>query len=337
MRLFADANYDFLSRRRIAYVVSAAVIGLFVAGALFWQVRAGSWANYGVDFTGGTLVQIEFFEPTDVSLTDLRSTISEVLPDAEVTGFGGANEFLVHTAFFEEGEEGLQPVVNGALAQAYGEDTFQIVRTEAVGAKVGGELQRRAVIAIALSFLLTLIYLAFRFEWRFGVAAIIAALHDIAITLGLIAFFRLDVSLPTVAAVLTIIGYSLNDTIVVFDRIRENLKKFGRRDTYENLLNRSINDVLPRTIMTSATTLVALLALFFVGGAIIRDFTLILIIGIVVGTYSSIFVASPALLEIEKRWREGKGRGKSAKKGSSASRASGRARRATRVEGTPAI
>jgi len=178
-----------------------------------------------------------------------------------------------------------------------------VVRTELVGPKIGAELQQKAALAILFSFALTLIYLAIRFEFRFGVAAVIATVHDSLITLGFLALFRVEIALPTVAAILTIIGYSLNDTIVVFDRVRENLNaKGGRREDPVALVNRSINETLPRTVLTSGTTLGVLMALLIFGGAVIRDFTTVLILGVLVGTYSSIFVASPALLEIQRRW-----------------------------------
>jgi preprotein translocase subunit SecF len=180
------------------------------------------------------------------------------------------------------------------------------VRAELVSAKVGGELQEKAAFAIVFSFFLTLIYLAIRFELRFGIAAIIATVHDILLTLGILALFQVEIALPTVAALLTIVGYSLNDTIVVFDRVRENLgKKGGRKEDPAVLVNRSINETLPRTVLTSGTTLAVLLALLILGGAVIRDFTFVLILGVIIGTYSSIFVASPALLEIQKRWGTG--------------------------------
>ena len=189
-----------------------------------------------------------------------------------------------------------------------------MVRTELVGAKVGGELQQKAGLAILFSFVLTLIYLAIRFETRFGIAAVIATAHDILITLGFLALFRVEIDLPSVAAILTVVGYSLNDTIIVFDRIRENLHKKGarKRDPVE-LIDESINETLPRTVLTSGTTLAVLIALLLLGGAVIRDFTIVLILGIVIGTYSSIFVASPALVEIQKRWGEGKMREKKSK------------------------
>jgi preprotein translocase subunit SecF len=188
-----------------------------------------------------------------------------------------------------------------ALRGRFGNDGVEVGRIEAVGAKVGDELQGRALLAIVISFAATLIYLAFRFEWRFGTAAVIATLHDILLTLGIVTLFRLEMSLTMVAAILTIVGYSLNDTIVIFDRVRENLHT-GKRVDFAQTLNRSINETLPRTLLTAGGTLATLLSLFIFGGAIIREFALVLIVGIVLGTYSSIFVASPVLLEIEKRW-----------------------------------
>jgi preprotein translocase subunit SecF len=206
------------------------------------------------------------------------------------------------------------------VAAASGADAFEIVRHESVGPKIGRELQGRAALAILFSFVLTLLYIAIRFEFRFGVASVIATTHDIFIVLGLLALFRVEIALPTVAALLTIVGYSLNDTIVVFDRIRENLNaRGGRREDPYKLVNRSINETLPRTVLTSGTTLGVLMALLVLGGAVIRDFTLVLILGVLIGTYSSIFIASPALLEIQKRYGTGDARkGKQQKAGRAA-------------------
>jgi len=298
MRLFANARYDFIGLRRTTYILSAAAIALGIAAALYWQITRGSWLAYGVDFTGGTLVQVRFEQPAAVG--QLRA----LFPDAEITRFGAEHEYLIRAPQFAERGTEVARVIAARLAERFGAGTFDIVRTEAVGPKVGGELQRKATLAVLLSFAATLIYLAFRFEWRFGVAAVIATAHDILITLALISGLQLEVSLTTVAAVLTIVGYSLNDTIVVFDRIRENLRRTGRREAYIDILNRSINETLPRTVLTGGTTLATLVSLLVFGGEIIRDFAFILIVGILVGTYSSIFVASPALLEIEKRWGE---------------------------------
>jgi preprotein translocase subunit SecF len=295
MRLLAGAKFNFLEKRKTAYVVSSVLI---VLGLLSIMIHGG--LNYGVDFTGGTLHQVRFTEA--VSASDIRTTLGGTgFTNLQVQNFGGESEFLIRMAEFTEGgnrEAGGQ--IRQTLDEGFGAGSYDIVRTEAVGPKVGGELRQRAIGAVLISFVLTLIYLGFRFEWRFGLAAIIATIHDVAIAFGVISALNIEISLPTVAAILTIIGYSLNDTIVIFDRIRENLKKH-RRLPYIDILNRSINETLPRTVMTSGTTLAVLLALAVFGGAVIREFTIVLIVGVIIGTYSSIFVASPTLLEVESR------------------------------------
>lgn len=293
MRVFKDADFNFLGGRRRAYVVSGLLLLIGIVSLVFHRGLA-----YGVEFTGGTLTQLQIEEPTSVA--ELRSTMSAGgFDNAQIQGFGGANEYIVRIQVFEAtADRDVLEEVRAALDDGYGEGAYSIERTEAVSPTVGEELQTRALYAILLSFLLTLIYLAFRFEWRFGVAAVIATFHDILLTFGFMSVFEVEITLATVAAILTIVGYSLNDTIVTFDRMRENLK--GRRkESYVDLLNTSINEVLPRTVMTSVTTLSALLALFIFGGEVIRPFALVLIIGVMVGTYSSVFVASPALLEID--------------------------------------
>ena len=300
MRLFDQAKYSFIEMRGGAYVFSAALILLGIAAMVFNVFNIGSWQNYGVDFTGGSLIQVEFHQPAEAG--DLRAA----LEGAQVTSFGEENEFTIRVPLGDEDVETIRLGVQADLEATFGTDAFTIVRTETVGPKIGAELQTKAALAILYSFALTLMYIWVRFEFRFGLAAVIATLHDILITLGFLALFDLEVALPTVAAILTIVGYSLNDTIVVFDRIRENLNsKGGRREDPKLLVNHSINETLPRTVLTSGTTLAVLLALLFVGGAVIRDFTLVLILGVTVGTYSSIFVASPALLEIQKRFGDG--------------------------------
>jgi len=300
-RFFANADFRFIELRRKAYKGSGTLLVLGLIVALFWQFSKGSWLNYGVDFSGGTLVQVRF--ETATSVADLRELIGTRFPGTEITRFGQDNSYLIRAPQLAEGDAAsTADAISAMLTPKYGAQNFKIERKEAVSAKVGGELQQRATLAVMLSFIATLIYLAFRFEWRFGLAAVIATVHDILLTLGFISALRLEVALPMVAAVLTIVGYSLNDTIIIFDRIRENLRKPGRRGDFIGILNRSINETLPRTVLTSGTTLATLFALFLFGGAIIRDFALILIIGIILGTYSSIFVAAPALLEIEQRW-----------------------------------
>ena len=300
MRLFDQAKYSFIEKRGGAYKLSAVLILVGIGAMVFNVFSIGSWQDYGVDFTGGSMIQIEFHQPAEAG--DLR----DALEDAQVTSFGEENEFTIRVPLGDEDVETIRLGVQAALEATFGTDAFTIVRTETVGPKIGEELQTKAALAILYSFVLTLMYIWVRFEFRFGLAAVIATLHDILITLGFLALFRVEFALPTVAAILTIVGYSLNDTIVVFDRIRENLNaKGGRREDPKLLVNRSINETLPRTVLTSGTTLAVLFALLVVGGAVIRDFTMVLILGVTVGTYSSIFVASPALLEIQKRFGDG--------------------------------
>lgn len=306
LRLFANANYKFIEIRKIAYVGTVIALALCFAGGIFWHFNKGSWANYGVDFAGGTLLQLRFTE--NVSVAELRRDIEATFPGTEITRFGGEREFLIRAPrFATSGGQASDQIVD-LIRQRHG-DSFTVVRTEAVGPKVGNELQGKAVLAVLLSFAATLIYLAFRFEWRFGLAAVIATMHDTFLTLGLISVFRMEVSLPTVAAVLTVVGYSLNDTIIIFDRIRENLKKSGRKFDLIAVLNRSINETLPRTTLTVSTTLATLISLAILGGSTIRGFAVIMVIGVALGTYSSIFVASPVLYEIEKRWGRKPGAG----------------------------
>jgi preprotein translocase subunit SecF len=295
MRLFASANYKFLEIRRTAYIVSGVLIAI---GLISIALHRG--LNYGVDFTGGTLFQVRFSE--NVAAADVRSALGDAgFTNLQVQDFGREGEFLIRLAeFIEGGDQEFATHVDDTLSERFGQDSYTVVRTEAVGPKVGGELRQRAVGAVLISFLLTLLYLGFRFEWRFGLAAIVATVHDVLFAFGVISVLNIEISLPTVAAILTIIGYSLNDTIIIFDRIRENLKKL-RRLPYIDILDRSINETLPRTVMTSGTTLAVLLALAVFGGAVIREFTIVLIVGVIIGTYSSIFVASPALLEVERR------------------------------------
>jgi preprotein translocase subunit SecF len=300
LRLFPHANYKFIESRRIAYILTAIVLGIGLVGAIYHQMRDDSWLNYGVDFAGGTLVQVAFKQPIHVS--ELRAIMEPQLPGTEITHFGKENEYLVRAPKFSQGARNTSDHIIEVLRTKYGADQMTVVRSEAVGPKVGSELQRKAAVAVLLSLLATLVYLAIRFEWRFGLAAVIATMHDTFITLGLISLFHMEVSLTTVAAILTILGYSLHDTIIIFDRIRENLKKHGRKVDLITIMDRSINETLPRTILTVGTVIATLLALALLGGSAISGFATIMLIGVAIGTYSSIFVASPVLYEIEKRW-----------------------------------
>ncbi|HEX6911202.1 MAG TPA: protein translocase subunit SecF [Longimicrobium sp.] len=302
MRIFQHASFPFMQWRRRAYVVTAVMLLAGLAGVIKNFGQYGSWLNYGVDFKGGTLVQLRFDDPVPVDQVRAAAAAAGQ-DDWEITNFGSSNEFVIRTGAFSEslGQTARQQVQQ-VLSARFPADQYEVVRTEAVSAKVGDELQFRALLAILLSFVVTLLYLWVRFEWRFGLAAIAATLHDILITLGVIALMGNEVSLGTVAAFLTIVGYSLNDTIVVFDRIREALGKPRHGKTYLELLNQAINETLPRTVLTASGTLVTLVSLVLFGGPVIRDFALVLILGIFIGTFSSIFVASPVLYFIESKW-----------------------------------
>jgi preprotein translocase subunit SecF len=313
LRIFHNTTYDFIRPWRIMVLVTVAfiLVGLVALG-VSWA-RRGSPVHYSIDFTGGTLVQLQFAQPPDVGA--IRSALDAGgVRDAQIQSFGTNRDFTVraqgtgqtdaNVAAAEQQAPSAERVaahIDSVLAQRFGRTAYHIVRTEAVGPRVGGELRRGALIAILVSFIATLAYLAFRFEWRFGVAAVIATAHDILTTLAFIKLLDLEVSLTVVAAILTVIGYSLNDTIIIFDRVRENLRK-KRKESLYDVLNRSINETLPRSVMTHATAFAATLALLLFAGEVIRPFAWVMAFGIVTGTFSSVYVAGPVLLWIERRW-----------------------------------
>ena len=309
LRIFHGTNYDFIRPWRIAVGVTIAFI---VAGFVMLGVheaRYGSALNQSIEFTGGTLMQLEFTQPPNVG--DIRATVDAAgFPNSEIQQFGSPREFTVRAGGHAEGAnaavETTANQIQAALTQKFGAGTFKVVRTEIVGPRVGEELTRNAIIAILLSLVITMIYLAFRFEWRFGVAAGIATVHDLLSTLAFLAIMRLEVSLTVIAALLTVIGYSLNDTIIIFDRVREDLKK-NRTDSLYTVLNKSINETLPRSVLTHVTVAAATLSLLLFAGEVIRPFSWIMLFGIVTGTFSSIYIAGPVLLWIERRWPRAKG------------------------------
>ena len=313
MWLFRESDYQFIKQRRKAYVLSSILLIVGIGAMVTNIMSMGNWQNYGVDFTGGSLVQVGFDQPTTAG--ELRDALGGAQAPP-ITQFGGENEFVIRAPIADGIDvDQVAASLSAQIAASYGEGTFRIERQDLVGPKIGAELQQKAGLAILFSLALTLLYIAIRFEFRFGVASVIATAHDVLVVLGFLALFRVEISLPTVAALLTILGYSLNDTIVVFDRIRENMgKKGARKEDPFVLVNRSINETLPRTVLTSGTTIAVLGALLVLGGAVIRDFTMVLILGIVIGTYSSIFVASPALLEIQQRWGTGEDKAKKKKR-----------------------
>jgi len=295
MWLFHDAKYAFIAMRRKAYVVSAAALAVGIGAMVFNVFSLGSWQQYGVDFDGGVLVQVSFSQPMDDN--DLRTALGGASAPP-ITRFGADNEYVIRAPLEEDRDIAeVAGDLEAQLAASLGESAFEVVRQEGVGPKIGQELQQRAGLAILFSLVLTLLYIAIRFEFRFGLAAVIATAHDMLIVLGLLALFRVEIALPTVAAILTILGYSLNDTIVVFDRVRENFRRV-RRGSTEEVMNRSLNQTLSRTLMTSLTTLLVLVALFVFGGELIRGFATALIVGVLIGTYSSIYVASVSALAL---------------------------------------
>jgi preprotein translocase subunit SecF len=302
MRFFQNANYPFLQWRKRAYLVTAALMVVGIGSMILHAAKGEGWLNYGVDFTGGTIVQVRFHQPTTAE--QIRAATSAAHhSDWEITRFGTGNEYVVRTPKFgQEAGQDAQARVRQALATRFQPNQYEIVRTEAVGPKAGSELEQRALIAILLSFVAILGYLALRFEWRFATAAVVATMHDVLVTLGFLAVTRTEISLGTVAAVLTVLGYSMHDTIIVFDRVREDLGKPRHGRSFVDILNKAINETLPRTLLTVATVMATLLALLAFGGPVIFGFTLVLVLGIAIGTFSSIFVASPVLYEIERRF-----------------------------------
>jgi preprotein translocase subunit SecF len=299
LRLFSNAKYDFIGVRRYAYGITVAIL---LPGLIFLFIRG---LNYSIEFTGGTLLQIQSKKPVHVA--ELRTGLDrQGIHGAEIQNFGAENEYVIRARVTKPGSDAndtqaTAEAVRQALTAVLGPGNYTVVRTEAVGPKVGGELRQKAFLAIFLSFFAVLAYLAYRFEWRFGLAAVIATAHDILATIAFIGILRLEVSLTVVAAVLSMVGYSLNDTIIIFDRVRENLHKH-KHESFEQILNRSINETLPRSVLTHGTTMASLIALTIFGGEVIRPFALVMLFGVFTGTFSSIYIASPVLMAIEKRW-----------------------------------
>jgi len=306
IRIFANANFDFIAVRRYAYGVTAVVLA---AGLVFLLLNG---LNYSIEFTGGTLIRLKTQKPVDVAALRTGLDRQGVL-GAEIQSFGGTDEFIIRARVAKQGADAdntqvTAEAVRHALDQVLGAGNYSTAQAEAVGPKVGGELRQKALLAIFYSFFAVLAYLAYRFEWRFGLAAVVATAHDILTTIAFISFMKLEVSLVVVGAVLSMVGYSLNDTIIIFDRVRENLHKY-KRDHFSDILNRSINETLPRSVLTHGTSLATLLALAIFGGEVIRPFALVMFFGVFTGTFSSIYIASPVLMAIEKRWPGADARG----------------------------
>ncbi|MDA9063578.1 protein translocase subunit SecF [Candidatus Pelagibacter ubique] len=251
--------------------------------------------NFGVDFKGGTLIELRSNDK-NINVTSLRQSFNKMnLGDFNIKKFGNENDFLIKIEKKDTSANAIE-VIKKDLTSSLG-SSFNFRRVENVGPKVSSELLKSGIIAIALSLAAMLFYIWIRFEWQFSLGAILALFHDVIITLGLFSLFSLEINLSIVAAVLTIVGYSMNDTVVIYDRVRENLRKFSDIKIYE-LTNISINETLSRTIITSVTTLLALVSIYLFGGEILKGFSLAMIMGVVFGTYSSIYIANPILVKL---------------------------------------
>jgi len=291
MRFFGKTNIQFIKVRKLAYVFSLSLIAISIISLI---LHGGP--RYNIDFTGGTLVQLKFEKPIEIQ--KVRSAIApHGFGDAEIKHFGAPNEVVIRVGVSESDEE-VATVIEKLISDQIKDNPYVVERVEKVGPKIGHELVLDAIKAILWSMILILIYVMWRFEFKYSIGAIAALAHDVTITLGIFSVFNIEISAPIIAALLTIVGYSLNDTIVVYDRIRENLRTIKRGDKQlPNIINRSINETLSRTIVTSGTTLLVVIVLYFFGGEVLRTFAFALIVGIGVGTYSSIFVASPILVD----------------------------------------
>ena len=292
----SDTHIDFMGKIKMTLTIS----GLMILIGLGSMIMSGG-LKYGIDFSGGTLVQLQFKTAPDIEvIRDGLKTIG--LGESTIQEFGTKRDILIRVQRSEEKLEAVGSRVRNSLGESFNKADITVERVEMVGPKVGRDLREKALLSILYAIIGIVLYISWRFELQYAVAAIIALVHDVLITMGAFSIFDKEFTLVIVAAFLTIIGYSLNDTIVVFDRIRENLRRKGK-NTLADIINTSINQTLSRTLLTSGTTLLVVVALFFFGGEIIHDFSFALLVGVLVGTYSSIFIASVFLVFWDSRKR----------------------------------
>jgi len=296
IEILKDTNIDFIGFRKKAFVVSAILVaaGLFA----FIMVSLGK-ANISVDFTGGTSMQLRFVEK--VPIADLRRALASGIGDVQVQEISGTQGFFVKTKLSDTAQGTLESKVKSILSSQFPGKKFEILESNMVGPGVGKDLKKYAIIAVFLALLGIIVYIWWRFTFISGIAATIATFHDVVAILGLFYVLDKELNLLIITALLTIAGYSLQDTVVVFDRIRENMAKMKSKDDFGNVINRSINEVLSRTIVTGISTLIALAAIMVLGGDVLFDFAFALFVGLIVGTYSSIFVASPIVYAWRKK------------------------------------
>ena len=297
MQLFkSETHFNFMGRIKAAVIFSTALILIGLG-----SVAVSGGLKFGIDFAGGTLIQLQFKNPPDIEvIRDGLKTIG--LEESTIQEFGSKRDILIRVQRSEEKLEAVGSMVRKSLMGKFNVDEITVERVEMVGPKVGRDLREKALLSILYAIIGIVIYISWRFELQYAIAAIIALAHDVLVTMGAFSIFDKEFTLVIVAAFLTIIGYSLNDTIVVFDRIRENLRRKGKASISE-MINTSINQTLSRTLLTSGTTLLVVIALFFFGGEIIHDFSFALLVGVMVGTYSSIFIASVFLVFWDSRRR----------------------------------
>ena len=290
----SDTHFDFMGKIKMTMTISGLVILIGLG-----SVALSGGLKYGIDFAGGTLIQLQFKTPPDIEvIRDGLKTIS--LGESTIQEFGSKRDILIRIQRSEEKQEAVGSKVRNSLGEKFNKEDITIERVEMVGPKVGRDLREKALLSILYAVIGIVIYISWRFELQYAIAAIIALAHDVLVTMGAFSILDKEFTLVIVAAFLAIIGYSLNDTIVVFDRIRENLRRRGK-NTLVQTINASINQTLSRTLLTSGTTLMVVMALFFFGGEIIHDFSFALLVGILVGTYSSIFIASVFLVYWDSR------------------------------------
>ena len=295
MQLFkSETHFNFMGRIKAAVIFSTVLILIGLG-----SVAVSGGLKFGIDFAGGTLIQLQFKSPPDIEvIRDGLKTIG--LGESTIQEFGSKRDILIRVQRSEEKLEAVGSMVRKSLMGKFNVDEISVERVEMVGPKVGRDLREKALLSILYAIIGIVIYISWRFELQYAIAAIIALIHDVLVTMGAFSIFDKEFTLVIVAAFLTIIGYSLNDTIVVFDRIRENLRRKGK-SSIADMINTSINQTLSRTLLTSGTTLLVVIALFFFGGEIIHDFSFALLVGIFIGTYSSIFIASVFLVYWDSR------------------------------------
>jgi preprotein translocase subunit SecF len=294
-------HIDFVGKRKYTLWISAIALAICLGSVFLF-----GGLKYGVDFSGGILIQIRFSKPVDIS--EVRNAMDAMgSKEAMVQAFGGENEYLIRVEKASEDMEALSKKIQASLLDQFKGKPLEIRRVEVVGPKVGSDLKKNALLAVGLSLLGILIYVGWRFKQvSYGLGGIVALFHDLIITYGAISIAGIEYSLNVLAVILTIIGFSINDTIVIFDRVREDVKKL-RKEHLETIFNTAINETLGRTVLTSGTVMLVVLILFFFGGAVIHDFAFALIVGLITGTYSTVYIASPVVLFWEKYISKGKG------------------------------